>query len=41
MCVVSHGYGGLDGAGMEVVDGMHAGQGQGGLSHVGRLRSIS
>ena len=26
MCVVSHGYGGLGGAGVEVVDGMHAGQ---------------
>ena len=26
MCVVSNGIGGLDGAGMEVVDGMHAGQ---------------
>ena len=26
MCVVSHGYGGLVGAWMEVVDDMHAGQ---------------
>ena len=29
MCVASHGYGGLGGAGMEVVDDMHAGQSQG------------
>ena len=29
MCVVSHGYGGFGGAGMGVVDGMHAGQSQG------------
>ena len=28
MCVVSHGYGRLGGAGMEVVVGMHAGQSQ-------------
>ena len=34
MCVVSHGYGGLDVvAGMEVVIGRHAGQSQG----VGRM----
>ena len=33
MCVVSHGY---CRAGMEVVDGMHAGQSQGDWSHVGR-----
>ena len=41
MCVVSHGYGGMGGAGMEVVDGMHAGQSQMGWSHFGRCRSIS
>ena len=29
VCVVSHGYGGLDGAGMEVVVGTYAGQSQG------------
>ena len=33
MCVVSHGYGGLVGAGMEVVDGKNAGQSRG----VGRM----
>ena len=37
--VVSHGFGGLGGAGMEVLDGIHAGQSQGGLSHVERCRS--
>ena len=29
MRVVSHGYGGFGGSGMEVVSGMHAGQSQG------------
>ena len=29
------------GAGMEVVDGIHAGQSQGGWSHVGRCWSVS
>ena len=29
MGVVSHGYGGLGGAGMEVMDGMYVGQSQG------------
>ena len=29
MCVVSHVYGGLGVAGMEVVDGMHVGQSEG------------
>ena len=33
MSVVSHGYGGV--SGMEVVDGMHAGQRQKGWSYVG------
>ena len=28
MSVVSHGYGGFGGGRVEVVDGMHAGQGQ-------------
>ena len=37
MRVCSHGYGRFGGAGMEVVDGMHAGKIQGG-SHVGRCR---
>ena len=37
--VCSHGYGELDGAGMAVVDGMHAGQSQGGWSRVWRCRS--
>ena len=32
---------GWAGTGMEVVDGMHAGQSQGGWSHVCRCRSIS
>ena len=41
MCVVSHGYGRLVGAGMEVVDGMHAGRSQGCWSHVVRCRSTS
>ena len=41
MCVICHGYGGLCEVGMEVVDGMHAGQSHGGWSHVGRCRSIS
>ena len=41
MCVVGHGYGGLGGGRDGVVDGMHAGQGQGGWLHVGRCRSIS
>ena len=40
MDVVSRGYGGLGEAGMEVVDGMYAGQSQGGWSYVGRYRSI-
>ena len=31
----------VGGAGMEVVDGMHVGQSQGGWSHVGRCRSTS
>ena len=31
---------GCVGAWMEVVDGMHAGQGQGGWPHVGRCRSV-
>ena len=30
MCVVSHGYDVLDGAGIEMVDGMHVGQSQSG-----------
>ena len=33
MCVVSHGCGGLDWAGMEVVDGENAGQSEGGCKH--------
>ena len=37
MYVVSHGYGGLGGTGME----LHAGQSRGGWSHVGRCRSTS
>ena len=41
MCVVSHGYGGLGGAGVEAVDGMHVGQSQGGWSHVEKCQSIS
>ena len=41
MCAASHGYGGLDGAGMVVVNGMHAGHSQGVWSRVGRCRSIS
>ena len=32
---------GLVAAGMEVVNGAHAGHSQGGWSHVGRYRSIS
>ena len=40
-CVVSHGYGGLWGVGMEVVDGMHAGWSQALFWHVGNCRSIS
>ena len=40
MCVVSHGYGGLDGEEIEVVDGIHAEQIQG-WSHDGRCRSTS
>ena len=39
--VVRHGYGGLIGAGTEVVDGMQAGQSQGSWSHVGRCRRSS
>ena len=39
--VVNHGYGVLDGAGMEVVNGMHAGLSQWCWSHVGRFRSTS
>ena len=39
MGVVSHGYGGLGGIWMYVVDGMHARQCQGGWSHVGRCRN--
>ena len=35
MCVASHGYGGLGVGRMEVVDGAHAGQSQGGWSLVG------
>ena len=41
MCVVSHGCGWLGGDRLEVVDGMHAGQSQGGWSHVGRCRIVS
>ena len=41
MRVVSHGYGGLGGAGIEVVDGMHAGKSHRDWSHEGRCRSIS
>ena len=41
MCVVSHGYGELDGARMEMVDGMHAGQSQRDWVHVVRCQSIS
>ena len=41
MCVVSHGYDGMDGGRDGVVDGMHAGQIQEGCSHVGRRQSIS
>ena len=40
MCVVTHGYGGFGGVGMEVVNDMHAGQSHEGWSHVGRCRSI-
>ena len=39
MCVVDNGYGGLGGASMKVMDGMHAGQM--GWSHVGRCWSTS
>ena len=38
MCVVGHCYGVFGGAGMMVVDGMHAGQSQGGLSHFPSVR---
>ena len=41
MWVVGHGYGGLVGVGMEVVDGMDAAQGQGGCSHVDGCRGTS
>ena len=41
MYVVSHGDGGLVGAGMDVVDGMCSGQSPEGWSHVGRCRSMS
>ena len=41
MCVVSHGYGGLVGAGMEVVDGMHAEQSLWGWSHFETCRTVS
>ena len=41
MWVVGHGYGELGGVGMEMVDGMRAGQRQGGCSNVRRCRSNS
>ena len=39
--VGSHGYDRLGEGRDGVVDGMHAGQGQGGWSHIGRCRSTS
>ena len=41
MCVVSHGYGMLVGAGMEVEDGKHARQSLMGWSHFKRCQSTS
>ena len=41
ICAVSHGHGGLGGVGMEVVDGLHAGQRLEGWSHVGRCQNTS
>ena len=42
MCIVSHGYGGLGGAWMEVVDGRHVGQIQGVVGRMsGDARALS
>ena len=41
MCLASHGYGGLEAGRKADVDGMHAGQSDGGWSHVLRCRSTT